>query len=278
LLLTKCRVIAYIAQMNGLLRKLQKIQDECVEKKGTNTDVPETDVDEFTRIKRKIAAQAKNIRELIKDRDELEKSAPGTVATVERSQQIRTAVKELRNDAAALDALQKKEKENYIKKNKTVPEKEQQIEKREEIVELVFSHIEEIRQLDQKRHGDSAFVSSRKSDPLITELPDIDDGGFQMMRKNDKVIDDMLDNVAAGVVELRDMANEMGKEATKQGDMLDHLDIKVDKVNDELENINIRLKKALDSVRKGDRFIVDIILLVILLGLGGYIYSVVKKK
>ena len=71
-----------------------------------------------------------DIRQLIKDRDELEKTAPGTVATVEISHQIRSALKEIRNDAAAMSKLQKEEKDSYVKKNKTVPEKEEQIEKR----------------------------------------------------------------------------------------------------------------------------------------------------
>jgi len=248
-----------------------------VEKKGAGVVEPEGDIDEFTRIKRKIAAQTKDVRQLIKNRDELEKTAPGTVATVEISQQIRTTIKEIRADAAAMDKLQKAEKDAYIKKNKEVPEKEEQIEKREEIVGLVFEHIEEIRQLDQKRHGDSAFTSQKKTqDPLITELPDIDDAGFQLMRKNDQIIDGMLQNVSDRVGNLKEIANAMGNEINKQGIMLDDLDAKVDKVNDELENINVRLRKALENVRKGDRFIVDIILLCILLGLVGYIYSIVK--
>jgi uncharacterized coiled-coil DUF342 family protein len=264
--------------MNGLLKRLKKIEDECVEKKGAEVTQPEGDIDEFTRLKRKVAQQTKNIRQLIKDRDELEKTAPGTVATVEISHQIRSAIKDIRNDAAAMDKLQKAEKETYTKKNKENPDKETQIEKREEIVGLVFDHIEEIRQLDQKRHGDSAFSTTKKSkDPLITELPDIDDGGFQQLRKNDQVINNMLDGISSNVNDLKEIAHEMGKEINKQGVMLDDLDVKVDKVNDELENINLRLRKALDSIRKGDRFIVDIILLCILLGLCGYIYSIVKK-
>jgi len=265
--------------MNGLLKRLKKIEDECVEKKGAAPSETQADQDEFTRLKRKIATQTKDIRQLIKNRDELEKTAPGTIATVEISHQIRGAIKEVRADAAAMDKLQKSEKDAYVKKYKEIPEKEKQIEQREEIVGLVFDHIEEIRQLDQKRHGDSAFNQQKKNkDPLITELPDIEgDEGFQQMRKNDKAIDSMLDNVAAGVNDLKEIATEMGKEVAKQGVMLDDLDVKVDKVNDELENINIRLRKALESVRKGDRFIVDIILLCILLGLCGYIYSVVKK-
>jgi len=262
--------------MNGLLKRLKKIEDECVEKKSEHAE-PEGDVDEFTRLKRKVAYQTKNIRQLIKNRDDLEKSAPGTVATVEISSQIRNAVKEVRADAAAMDKLQKSEKDAYVKKNKEVPEKEQQIEKREEIVGLVFDHIEEIRALDTKRHGESAFTNQKKSvDPLITELPDIDDAGFQKLKQNNQAIDQMLDGIGEGVAQLKEIANEMGNEIGKQSTMLDDLDNKVDKVNDELENINVRLRKALESVRKGDRFIVDIILLCILLGLGGYIYSIVK--
>lgn len=53
----------------------------------------------------------------------------------------------------------------------------------------MFDHIEECKQLDQKRHGDSAFSkSTAPKDPLITSLPDIDDAGFQLLRKNDQVI------------------------------------------------------------------------------------------
>jgi len=248
-----------------------------VEKKSGVQEQDEGVIDEFTRLKKKVANQTKNIRQLIKNREELEKTAPGTVATVQISSDIRTAIKELRNDAAAMDKLQKEEKEAYIKKNKTVPEKEELMDKREEIVQLVFDHVEEIKTLDQKRHGESAFTNNKKgADPTITELPDIDDAGFQQMRKNDQVIDQALDQIGEGVQQLKEIANEMGNEIGKHSTMLDDLDLKVDKVNDELENINIRLRKALDSVRKGDRFIIDIILLCILLGLCGYIYSVVK--
>lgn len=264
--------------MNGLLKRLKKIEDDCADKNAGPQHVEEGDLDEFSRLKKKVAFQTRQVRQLIKDRDELEKTAPGSVATVEISQQIRQAIKEVRSDAAAMDKLQKEEKDSYMKKNKNVPEKEELIEKREEIVGLVFEHLEEIRALDQKRHGDSAFLAKKTQDPTVTELPNIDDGDFQLLRKNDQVIDDMLDNIALGVNDLKEMASEMGKEVSKQGVMLDDLDVKVDRVNDELENINIRLRKALDNVRKGDRFIIDIILLVILLGLCGYIYSVVKKK
>lgn len=75
---------------------------------------------------------------------------------------------------------------------------------REEIVGTVFDHIEECKQLDQKRHGDSAFSKSgAPKDPLITQLPDIDDAGFQLLRKNDQVIVCWNQMVKRGVVMLK---------------------------------------------------------------------------
>jgi hypothetical protein len=60
----------------------------------------------------------------------MEKTAPGTVATVELSHQIRSALKEVRQDAVQLDKLQKEEKTQYTKKNKEDKAKEEVIERR----------------------------------------------------------------------------------------------------------------------------------------------------
>jgi len=265
--------------MNALMKKLEKIQSECVEKKGQVVDPNDKTMDEFTRIKKKVAAEINDARQLIKDRDELELTASGTRHTVEASHNIRSKIKAIKADAQTLDALQKAEKAKYEKKNKTIPEKETQIETREELVGLVFQHIKEVEALNNRKHGDSSFGSggAESKDPTITELPNIDDEGFQLLRRNDAVIDKHLDDISQSVGVLKEMATEMGKEAELQGVMLDNLDKKVDDVNDQLENLNMRMRKALDNIRKGDRFIVDIILLCILLGIGGYIYSMFKK-
>jgi len=259
------------------MRKLQKIQDECVEKQAL-VEQNNENIDEFTRIKKKVAFELNEVRKLIKERDELELSTAGTRHTVEASHNIRKKLKDAKAEAQNLDALQKKERAKFEKKNKSNPEKEAQIENREELVGLVFQHIKEVESLNNRKHGDSAFMSSgaENKDATITELPNIDDEGFQLLRRNDAQLDKMLDVVSDSVAGLKEIAIEMGKEAEAQGVMMDALDSKVDKVNDELENLNTRMRKALESIRKGDRFIIDIILLCVLLGIGGYIYSLVK--
>lgn len=266
------------AKMNGLMKRLKKIEDECVEKEKLREEIDEN-MDDFTRNKKKLAFEIQDLRKMIKERDELELSnVSGNRHTVEASHVLRKKIKEIKQEAQNLDVLRSKEEAKFRKKNKEDPEKEAQLDNRKEIVELIFKHIKEVESLSNKKHGDTSFMgaTAETTDPTITELPNIDDEGFQMLRRNDEKIDALLNDVHVNVRVLGEMAQEMGKEAKLQGDMLDKLDTKVDKVNDDLENLNTRLRKALESVRKGDRFIVDIILLCVLLGIAGYIYSMFK--
>jgi len=266
--------------MNALLKRLQKIQDECVEKKAL-IQQDQGEVDQFTILKRKVAQDIKTIREKIKERDELEASTSGTRHTVEASHEIRTLFRGVKADARKLETMQKEEEEKFRKKNKENPELEKKIETRQEVIELVGKHIKEVEALNSRRHGENAFYGNTENnnkDPVITSLPDIDDAGFQVLKQKDAHIDGLLDEVSAHVNILKEQASEMGKEVTTQGIMLDELNTKVDKVNDDLENLNERLRKVIESIRKGDRFIVDIILLCILLGIAGYIYHMVSSK
>jgi len=265
--------------MNALIKKLQKIQDECVEKKPLVGQQDPADMDQFTLLKKKVAQDLSNLRVKIKERDELEASTSGTRHTVEASHEIRTLFRSVKADARKLETMQKEEEDKFRKKNKENPEVEKKIETRQEVIELVGKHIKEVEALNSRRHGDNAFYgNSDNKDPVITSLPDIDDAGFQLLRDNDKKIDEQLDIVSDHVGRLKEMANEMGKEATTQGIMMDNLEIKVNKANDDLENLNERLRKVLESIRKGDRFIIDIILLCILIGIAGYIYHLVSSK
>ncbi len=58
--------------------------------------------------------------------------------------------------------------------------------------------------------------------------------------------------------------------------MVDEITNKVDKANVHLNNLNKRMKQTLQQTRSADRFILDIILVVILLGVVGYIISMVS--
>jgi SYP7 family syntaxin len=50
----------------------------------------------------------------------------------------------------------------------------------------------------------------------------------------------------------------------------------VDGANDGLKTNNVRLKEMVTKLRSSRNFCVDVVLLCILLGIGAYIYSLVK--
>lgn len=125
--------------------------------------------------------------------------------------------------------------------------------------------------------------------PTVTKIPDIEgDEGFQILIKNDLEIDEKLDIISRGVNVLGEMAREMGKEVELQGKMLEELDHKVETTTAQLQNLNKRLKNTLDKVRilfcfivfislvqvrSPDRCIIDCIIIIIILGIGGWIYN-----
>ena len=68
----------------------------------------------------------------------------------------------------------------------------------------------------------------------------------------------------------------MRDEVKVQSAMVDEITHKVDAASGHLTNLNKRMKKTLANTRSADRFILDFILLVILLGVVGYIVSLVS--
>lgn len=96
------------------------------------------------------------------------------------------------------------------------------------------------------------------------------------LRRKDQEIDQQLEMVSAGVTELKHIATDMRDEVTMQSAMVDEITNKVDKASTHLNQLNKRMKETLASTRSADRFIMDFILLVILLGVVGYIISMVS--
>jgi len=260
------------------MRKLKRIEDECAEKESLiQKDGGGDKGDEFTRCTRKIAVDLMEARKMIKEREELEKSGGGSIHTVQLSADIRKKIKEATAEAQHLEAVQKREKGKYEKKNKEVPEEERKIDNRDELVTLVCEHIREVEAFNNRKHGDGAYISGPSgSNPTITELPDIPVEGFQILKENDKKINNILDDMSGTLIELKEISLNMKTEVELQGVMLDKTTIKVDSNIEQLETLNMKMRKALESIRKGNRFIIDLILLCVVLGIGGYIYSLFK--
>ncbi|KAJ3277059.1 hypothetical protein HDV01_000111 [Terramyces sp. JEL0728] len=82
-----------------------------------------------------------------------------------------------------------------------------------------------------------------------SDLPDIDaEEDMKAIKNRNKEIDEEVNQLGQGVAKLRDIAIDMGQELDKQNEDLERIDRKVEANLDHVDNINVSLKKALDGV------------------------------
>ncbi|KAL3932415.1 MAG: hypothetical protein SGPRY_000713 [Prymnesium sp.] len=225
--------------MNILLTKLDSIASETGE--GTQQNKSKAAGDEFKRLKAHITSDVKEIRELLKERDVLleRPNTAGTKATVQLSHKIRMQLKGVREDANKLRELQRKE----VSKAKGKAAAIQQAEQRQDLVELVFKHVEDCENLVRIL----LLVPTGG-----TELPDLETAeGLKQLQRKDQQIDEALEQVmwilsyglelghvrantmwctsqvAEGVSELKNIALDMRDEVKMQSSMVDEITSKV---------------------------------------------------
>merc|ERR1712146_257804 len=224
------------------------------------------------------------IRKTITERDELLEQTAGNKATVELSNAVRMQLKEVRKDAENLDKLQKtaarKAKKKSKKKDGLSEEEQEYIEHQAEVVELTFKHIEECERLEKKIHFGDNVVDD--SSGVVTSLPEIDDDGevgqkFAQIKMRDEQIDQGLTEVGEGVEVLKQMALEMSDAVDVTGAIMDEVETRVDDNMARVTHLNKRLKSTLESVRSGNRFILDFICCLILLSLVGVGFNLVSS-
>jgi len=266
--------------MNGLMAKLRYIQEECGGGENGGHHEEDQNLDDFTRLKKRIAREIKQIRRDIQEREDLLSHGTNNPQTIQLSSNIRNQLKSVKDDAETLRTMHSEYEEKSRRKKKGGdPQEEALLSNRTEIVELAFKHIEECEVLEKGRN--STYYARAQYAPTagaatVTSLPDIDDGDFAQIRQTDRKIDQELEEVSKGVAVLKDIAINMNREAQKQNMMIDQIDNKVEKANTQLQNLNKRLKDTLQKIRKGDRFIMDFILLCVVLAIGGVIYNMVS--
>jgi hypothetical protein len=123
--------------------------------------------------------------------------------------------------------------------------------------------------------GSSSGLSIK--DALKSDLPDIATREMlQQMVNNDEQIDQNLDDISRGLEEVMAMGKEMNTQLDIQDVMLNDLEKTIDKGTDELLSINRKLKKSLSEIRGGDKVCMDMICLVLMLAVGGYLYNMIK--
>eukprot|EP00483_Globobulimina_turgida_P007132 UN07146 len=96
---------------------------------------------------------------------------------------------------------------------------------------------------------------------------------IQQSIEQDQVIDEKLDLIKQGVMQLNAIGTDINEELDKQQVMLEEVEEKIDHVTEKLESRNEQIKKLLDSSGGATRWCPVLILCVILMACVGYIYN-----
>lgn len=84
-----------------------------------------------------------------------------------------------------------------------------------------------------------------------------------------------LDNIERGLSTLKELGGAMGEELERHDALIDEVGAKMDAVTRELGSNNAKLKGLVTQVRSTRRFFIDIILIIVALAIGLYIYTIV---
>jgi len=236
----------------------------------------------------RIGNQVKQIRTSLEERDALLGKSGGNKQTVELSAAVRAQLKLVRSDAEQLATVAEKKSEKIRKKKGKKggglsDEDQEYVDTLNEVVDLAFKHIEECVMLEKRRHGgDRVFDLDEDTGPVVSTLPEIDDDGplgqqFKLLKQRDQEIDKGLDRIGKGVRVLKEMAEEIGREAELQSAMLSELHEQTDENAELVDNLNRRLKGVLARVRGGSRFCTDFICVLVILVLCGAIFQLISS-
>ena len=87
-----------------------------------------------------------------------------------------------------------------------------------------------------------------------------------------------LDQISKGLRTLKDLGHAMSDELKKQDPLMDNIDTKTSDATNELRTANTKLKALLMEMRQPHKLCLDLILVSVLLGIGSYIFTMVKPQ
>jgi len=284
------------------LNKLKFILDQCAPKKENKDKESAVVNDEFTILKKKIHEDLRGVRKSLKEREQLFIEKDNSSETAEASYRIRCSIKAVRENANTLKEMAYKTERKMLKKKKNLsPEEKQFIEKRKDIVNLVFKHIEECEMLEKKRFSDKVanerkklFASPTKEnagaannmvsgnpfggageekDPYMdTNLEDFDiDEDLIQIKMTNQEIDQQLDEISEGVKIVKQIAIGINEELEKQEVIIDRVEEKVDIAQEHLETLNSKMHTIVEKSMKGEKYMLNAILVMIIVTSRGFI-------
>ena len=286
--------------LTPLIGKLERMRDECL---GQKKD-PEEGLDDFTKVKKRAAKRIKETRTMLKRRDALFRVNKADPNAVKLSVLIRSQIAEIMSMAEDMQTMYLAEKAKWDKKKQKEKDKaegmEQLLSNREDIVRLTFLHVQEIEMLERQRSEEAEQQSREREQlfelrevahdtksgsygivdlPPLSAFPDLEvQEGFGQQEANEVRINNMLDQVLDGVIDLKELATAMGTQIEQTDVIIDNLDMEVSSANTNVDNLNTRLKGLLMQARSPKQLCVDICAIILFIILVGLLIKVIKDR
>lgn len=251
------------------------------------------------------------IRRKIKEREGLK---PDNYMAVKLSSQIRSDIVLVKNDAARMRALQaiqarlKPKQRTFLWGLVKFQVKEEvdikdDIDHRAAVVELISKHIAEVERLSLKymtnfqASNDILTNNTAAIDggtllnmqiqavtginfrnvtaAVVRDEIDIDQGVKQIQKQN-AAMDAQISKLQEGVVELREVALNMGEELKMQTAVVQELTGSLDMELRQLEDLNAKLQDTIDTAKKNNHILLDVFMVLVIFGLISYLYTLVN--
>ena len=91
-----------------------------------------------------------------------------------------------------------------------------------------------------------------------------------------KTQDSDLDEISRGLQTLKRLGADMDEEMARQQPAIENIDFKMENAQIEVKTANTRLKETVEKARSSRHFCIDATLICVLLGIGMYLYRILK--
>ncbi|GLI67924.1 hypothetical protein VaNZ11_012251 [Volvox africanus] len=184
----------------------------------------------------------------------------------------------------AITALEKKVKKGKGVSKQVIADRQEKIK---DLIERIYA-VPDGRTMAVNRRPARTYVKGKKGEAVyingdLDSNPANQDGYYahtemtQNFEKEweeaKKKQDEKLGMIGDAVDGLADMARNFGSELDRQAPIIDDIEQQMDKVTKSLKTNNAKLKGMVAKMRSSRNFCVDIILIVVLLAIGAYIYA-----
>ena len=289
-------------EIDLLLEKLNGIQAEVGVAKSSEgkeaeesgaAAAPRSGGDRFLDLKGMMISKLKEIKKVMQEQQEQRTSGgpSNPKQQIEQDSKVRKILRELNEDLQELEQLYNTE----ARKRRSKYTKEE-LQLREEVVRLLSQEIEQVRAAQR-----GGYIQGYDIKPAVVAMEDSElfrpkgeDSGMprqqekitaeqqmqlQQLRERDDKINEGVEQISKGVDVLKQLADQQNEEVKKHNVMLDNLGKRMDSVHEHVTNVNQKMKNTLDEVaRSGDKFCMDAICILLLLGLIAVLYQLMTSE